>query len=81
MPVVMNPSFEELEQKARLLAPHEKASLARTLIAELESEINEAVEGLWDEEARKRYQAYRSGELKSLAGDEVMSRARNRLND
>ena len=75
----MSTLFEQLEQQARMLTPQEKASLARILIDELETSSDRDVERLWIAESQRRYDAYLRGELKSVAGEEVMSRARNRL--
>jgi len=75
----MSTLFEQLEQQARMLTPQEKASLARILIDELDTSSDTDVERLWIAESQRRYDAYLRGELKSIAGEEVMSRARNRL--
>jgi hypothetical protein len=37
------------------------------------------VEQMWIAEAQRRYQAYLRGETETHDGDEVMTRARNRL--
>ena len=74
----MSTLFEQLEQQARMLTPQEKASLARILIDELDTSSDTDVERLWIAESQSRYDAYLKGELKSVAGEEVMSRARNR---
>jgi putative addiction module component (TIGR02574 family) len=75
----MSALFDELERQARLLTPQEKAALARILIEELDPERDSQVEQLWIAEAQRRYEAYLQGELESLPGDEVLSRARARL--
>ena len=75
----MSALFDELEKQARLLTPQEKATLARILIDELDPATDRQVEQLWIAEAQRRYDAYLRGELESLPGDEVMSRARSRL--
>jgi len=75
----MSALFDELEKQARLLTPQEKATLARILIEELDPSVDSQVEQIWVAEAQSRYQAYLRGELKSLSGDEVMSRVRSRL--
>jgi hypothetical protein len=49
------------------------------LIDELDPVQEPGVEELWLEEARRRYDAYRRGEMPSLPGGEVMARARDRL--
>ena len=75
----MSTLFEQLERQARMLTPQEKASLARILIEELDTSSDTDVERLWIEESQRRYEAYLRGELKSVSGEEVMSRARSRL--
>ena len=75
----MSALFDELEKRARMLTQEEKATLARILIDDLDPAADSQVEQLWIAEAQRRYDAYLHGELESLAGDEVMSRARSRL--
>ena len=75
----MSALFDELEKQTRLLTPQEKATLARILIEELDPSVDSQVEQIWIAEAQRRYQAYLKGQIESLPGDEVMSRARNRL--
>ena len=75
----MSALFDELEKRARMLTPQEKATLARILIEELDPTADSQVEQLWIAESQRRYEAYLNGELESLPGDEVMSRARSRL--
>ena len=77
--VSMSAFFDELEKQARLLTPQEKATLARILIEDLDSSTDGQVEQLWIAESQRRYQAYVNGEIEALPGDEVMTRARNRL--
>jgi hypothetical protein len=72
-------NFEELEKEARALSSKEKATLARILIDELDSSIDEDAEQLWIEEAQRRYQAFIEGKLEALSGEDVMRRARQRL--
>lgn len=75
----MSALFDELERQARTLSPREKASLAHILIEELDPDVEPGVEQVWIEEAQRRYEAYRRGELEALPGDAVMQRARSRL--
>jgi putative addiction module component (TIGR02574 family) len=76
---VMSPLFDEVQKQAQMLTPQEKAALAHLLIEALDSPTDADVEQLWIAESRRRYEAYRRGELESLPGDEVMARARKRL--
>jgi len=75
----MSALFDELKKQVRMLTSQEKATLARILIEELDPAADSQVEQLWIGEAQRRYDAYLQGELESLPGDEVMSRARTRL--
>ena len=75
----MTANFKELEKEVRALDSREKAALARTLIEDLDESSDNDVELIWFEEAQRRYQAYKSGELRSIPGEETMRRARNRL--
>ena len=75
----MSTLLEELKKQTRLLTAKEKAMLARILIEELDASTDSNVEQLWVAESQRRYQAYLRGEIKAYPGDEVMTRARNRL--
>lgn len=75
----MNSQFDDLEKRARTLSREERAALALALIDELDPVKEPGVDGLWLEEARRRYDAYRRGEMKAVPGDEAMARARSRL--
>ncbi len=75
----MSSQFDELEKRARALSREEKAALARVLIDELDPVNEPGVEELWLEEARRRYDAYRRGEMQAVSGDEAMARARSQL--
>ncbi len=75
----MSALLDQIARQARLLTPREKASLARILIEELDPSLDAEVEQLWIVEAKRRYEAFRNGQLQALPGDEVMARARSRL--
>ena len=75
----MSELLEELKKQTRLLTAQEKAMLARILIEELDASTDTNVEQLWVAESQRRYQAYLRGEIEAYPGDEVMTRARNRL--
>ncbi len=75
----MSDQFDKLVKLARALPCEEKAALARVLIDSLDSINEPGVEELWLEEARRRYEAYRCGQIESVPGDEAMARARGRL--
>jgi hypothetical protein len=71
--------LDDLEKQARALPPNEKAALARVLIEELDPVSDAGVEELWLEEAHRRYDGYRRGEMHCVPGGEAMARARSRL--
>jgi hypothetical protein len=75
----MSALLDELEKQSRLLTAQEKATLARILIEGLEPSQDCDVEQVWIDEAQRRYQAYLRSEIEAHDGDEVMTRARNRL--
>lgn len=75
----MATNFADLEKEALALSSREKATLAHTLIEALDSAVDAGAEKLWIEEAQRRYQAYKSGELEAASGEEAMQRARQRL--
>ena len=62
-----------------MLTPQEKAALAHILIDELDPISDSDVEQIWIAESKRRYEAYRKGEIQAVSGDRVMSRVRNRL--
>ena len=68
-----------LRQELDKLSPNQKAELARTLIDSLDEDLEEAVEQLWLDEAARRYEAYRRGEMSSHPAAEVFARVGARL--
>ena len=76
----MSTLFAEVQRQAQHLTVQEKAALAQLLIEELDSFSDaDDVEQLWIAESQRRYEAYLRGELKTVAGDEVMANVRNRI--
>ena len=75
----MTTLLEQLKKQAHYLTTHEKATLARFLIASLDEPHAEDADQLWIAESQRRYQAYQRGEIEALSGDQVMTRARDRL--
>ena len=69
----------ELRKELDKLTPKQKAELARTLIDSLDEDSDENVEQLWLDEAARRYEAYRRGEMSSRPAVEVFARVRARL--
>ena len=69
----------ELREELDKLSPKQKAELARTLIDSLDEDLDENVEQIWIDEAARRFEAYRRGEMSSRPEAEVFARARARL--
>ena len=75
----MTRDISELREELDELSPKQKAELARTLIDSLDEDLDENVEQLWLDEAARRYEAYRRGEISSRPAAEVFTRVRARL--
>lgn len=69
----------ELSQRARELAPEDRARLAEELLASIEGHLEPAVDAAWDEEIRKRIAEVESGAVKLIPADEVFERVRRTL--
>lgn len=67
----------ELSQRARELAPEDRARLAEELLASLESDPE--IDAAWDEELRKRIAEVENGTAKLVPADEVFGRVRRAL--
>ena len=65
----------ELEEKIKALPDSEKLHLVDTILEQLDKP-DPAIDKIWAEEARKRWDAYKSGNLDTLPYDEVMSKYR-----
>ena len=69
----------ELSERARSLAPEDRARLAEELLASLEDDQEPEVDAAWDEEIRKRIAEIEGGAVKLLPADEVFARVRRSL--
>jgi putative addiction module component (TIGR02574 family) len=75
----MTDTVAELSQRARELAPEDRARLAEELLASLETSLAPDVDVAWDEEIRKRIAEVESGTAKLIPADEVFARVRRAL--
>ena len=75
----MTDPVAELSQRARELAPEDRARLAEELLASLEDRIEPEVDAAWDAELRKRISEVSSGAVKLVPADEVFARVRRSL--
>lgn len=64
---------QELYQQINQLPSLEKLQLAEQLLADLDVP-NPEIDAIWREEAQKRWQAYKSGELKTVSYETVMQK-------
>lgn len=75
----MPPNLKKCEEQALQLPPHDRAILAEHLIASLD-ELNAAEnERVWVEEAERRYQAYKEGEITARSVEEAIRDVRARI--
>ena len=70
-----------IESEALKLSAEEKAHMIDTLWRSLDSAEQNAVDRAWLAESRDRLQAFRSGELQSLDGDEALNAIASELRD
>ena len=68
---------EELAAKIKALPDVEKIKLVDSILTQLDRPDPE-IDGVWADEARKRWQAYREGKLETLPYERVMDKYRTR---
>ena len=73
----MNLTYEDIQQAATQLPVKQRARLAHTLLKGLDDGKDEDVEALWIEEAKRRYDAFKRGELEAIDGDKAMAHLRS----
>jgi len=73
--------LEDLEQESLGLPRRAGANLARVLLLSLEGTAEEQAENerVWAEEAARRYQEIRDGEVAAIPSDQVLREARAQL--
>jgi putative addiction module component (TIGR02574 family) len=75
----MSDLVTELSQRARQLAPEDRARLAEELLASLEGDVDPEVDAARDEELRKRIAEVEGGAVELVPADEVFARVRRTL--
>jgi putative addiction module component (TIGR02574 family) len=68
-----------LEREALRLPAHERALLADALLGSLDDAATHENEIAWAEEAEKRLEAYRRGEVKTIEGASALTELRARF--
>ena len=75
----MSPDLDECEAQALKLAPGDRAKLAERLISSLDALDDAENERLWLEEAERRYQEYKSGNISARSAEDVLRDARTAM--
>ena len=75
----MAKTIEDIENEIRSLSADDRMHLLRDLIADLDGPMDEDVEKAWIEEAERRYEDLKEGEVELIPAEEVFSKARARL--
>jgi len=71
----MSANLEKIEEEAFSLSAQERARLAMNLIKSLDNYDDTDAEGLWLQEAERRYREYREGKLQGRPADDVFREA------
>ncbi|OHB74123.1 MAG: hypothetical protein A2Z25_19860 [Planctomycetes bacterium RBG_16_55_9] len=75
----MSTDLKELEEKAMRLPPRQRAELAERLISSLDRLDDAEYERLWVEEAARRYEEYKKGNISGRLAEDVFRNARNKI--
>jgi len=71
----MSKKLEEIISLAKELSLEERAQLAGMLLLTLDEPKESEIERLWLEEAERRLQEWRQGQVKGIPAEEVFNRA------
>ncbi|HET8551433.1 MAG TPA: addiction module protein [Gammaproteobacteria bacterium] len=71
----------EIEKEIRLLSIPDRDQLLRDIIADINGESDRDVEAAWIKEAQARYQQLKEGVVEPVPVEEVIRKARHRLNN
>lgn len=73
----MSSTADKLEQEIKSLPDIEKLRLVDAILADLDRPDPE-IDRIWADEARRRWDAYKSGRLRTVSYEEVMSKYRDK---
>lgn len=73
----MSTTTEKLASEIRALPDAEKLRLVDAILTDLDKPDPE-IDRIWAEEARKRWAAYKAGQIPTLSYEEVMAKYRRR---
>ncbi len=71
--------LENLKNAAMSLSEHERAALAKDLVASLDGPADDQIAEAWDREICRRIKQIDSGEAELLDAADVLARARARI--
>lgn len=71
----MHDQVAELARRSLALSPDDRAHLAELLLSSLEAEPRSDVESAWEDEIRRRLDAYDRGEVEAIDAETVFARA------
>lgn len=77
--LAMRQTLEQIEAEILGLPEAERARLAKSLLLSLGESESEDVEGLWADEAERRYLEIERGEVTPIPSEDVLREARYRL--
>lgn len=66
----------DLVERARSLEPEDRVRLVELLLESLHDEPVSEVEAAWEEEIRRRVEAFERGEVETYAAEDVFAEAR-----
>ena len=72
----MSSTADKLEQEIKALTDIDKLRLVDAILADLDRPAPE-IDRIWADEARKRWDAYKAGRLRTVSYEEVMSKYRD----
>lgn len=73
------PYFRKLESEALSLPARLRAQLATQLLDSLDEDPEDQIARSWNEEAHRRWQAYKRGEMQTLSEEESIADLEDRL--
>ena len=71
----MSAATDELLSRIKALSEEDKILLVNAILTDL-NRPEPAIERLWADEARKRWEAYKAGKIPTVSYDEVMAKHR-----
>lgn len=77
---IMSTQADDILRNALSLAPSERAEIAASLIASLDSQVSDEIEAAWSEEIKLRISQIDGGEVQLVPADEVIRSMHERMN-